>query len=274
MKRLVLSVLVLFATIINAGDAPEFDGAYIKTKDGKFIELTEKEVSWGTSGCHTGKPERVSVELDDFKGIHMNGQYDYTLLSFHTAGWHRNHFCTYKDIKIRAKSTTNSTYFEPKEKLQERSYGIWIEKKLWFFTISDKKAEAAREKAKLDKEKESKMKLWNSNEVFVDTKNNLIWQDSYPIKLEWGPAREYCKNIEFSKNKDWRLPSKDELELLSNNQDKGISHQDGYYWSDSTIKKGYDKPYMVNVSTGQTKDWYDNRKMFVRCVRNTIPTSK
>lgn len=282
MKRLVLSVLVLFATMINAENVPEFDGAYIKTKDGKFIELAGDKGGYIEATCSSRKYKTLegTVELDNFKGIHINGQHDYTLLSFKSAGWHNSGMaCTFKEIKIKAKSRTNSAYFESKDKLKKGFYGVKIGKSLWFFYITNKNGEAIIEKAR-----QATMKLWKSKEVFVGTNNKLLWQDNIEakkVKRNFSDAKNYCQGLTFAGKKDWRLPTEEELLSILSNKNKSPGTVDGIknvansrYWSSSKNKYGDTLGVDLSAYWHKPEQLYTHNENHVRCVRDIAHPNK
>lgn len=140
MKRLFLSIIMVF-TILNADNAPEFDGAYIKTKKGTFIEIPARTDAY--KDCTYKHITPIEISSSDFKGILIKGNHDFKYLSLHPAEYqdsdryniHRT--CAISDsiIAIKSKSKTQSTYFEPKKSLSKGMYVAWIGDFLWFFSI-------------------------------------------------------------------------------------------------------------------------------------------
>jgi hypothetical protein len=93
-----------------------------------------------------------------------------------------------------------------------------------------------------------------------------------PLTMKWERARKYAAKLEAHGHKDWRLPSKAELDLLFNNRaaiggfDTSGSYPAGHYWSSAEDSK-YDA-WLQRFSDGQ---WYyhDTKHLglSVRCVR-------
>lgn len=51
----------------------------------------------------------------------------------------------------------------------------------------------------------------NDSGIVMDKKHGLMWQRSPVRNVDHKSATAYCKNLELSGSKDWRLPTKDEL---------------------------------------------------------------
>lgn len=92
-RSVVLMFMVLASCMAMAADLPEFDGAYIKTKAGGFIELVEHPIDFAFQIVDKKYPHGVSqpvpgylimstiisIEKEKFKGITLRG---YPAVSF------------------------------------------------------------------------------------------------------------------------------------------------------------------------------------------------
>jgi len=83
--------------------------------------------------------------------------------------------------------------------------------------------------------------LFANEKSVVDAHNNLEWQDNEEhIELKWKLAMGYCSQKRLSGFQDWRLPTKEELLLLS--KEKGYKKNfqymsDDVYWSSDDAPK-------------------------------------
>jgi hypothetical protein len=102
-----------------------------------------------------------------------------------------------------------------------------------------------------------------TDQTVMDSNSGLIWaRDTHVVGklLNWKKATEYVKNLNYANNNNWRLPTKEELMILSKygrNHDKewinNISTDDirnHIYWS-SSQDVGYSTySYAVNLNDG------------------------
>ena len=65
--------------------------------------------------------------------------------------------------------------------------------------------------------------------------NLEVAQYDFPKRMIWDDAKFACAKL----GEGWRLPTKDELNLLYQNKDKIGGFANGYYWS-STERSDYD----------------------------------
>ena len=81
-------------------------------------------------------------------------------------------------------------------------------------------------------------------------------------EMEWEEAKKACKNI----GDGWRLPSKDELNLLYENKEKIGGFVNRYYWS--STEYGADKAWRQTFNSGYVNEGYGkNFTYYVRAVR-------
>jgi len=134
-----------------------------------------------------------------------------------------------------------------------------------------------------------------AQDIFIDTKNNLIWQDNKDtitiqkpfiskqnfLKKDYkntsgDTAFNYCDKLELNKFTDWRLPTIEELKKLNQIQDKLTFNKKGsYYWSSTYNLKDSiaNRSVMVGHSMSIKSPLW-NRSLIVgdfsnvRCVRD------
>ena len=108
-------------------------------------------------------------------------------------------------------------------------------------------------------------------EVIIGTSikiDNLeVAQHDFQDVMTWGDAKSACATL----GEGWRLPTKDELNLLYKNKDKiggftGYGFDGDFYWS-STLEKDF-SPWCQAFDTGfQCTITYQNDMHSVRAVR-------
>lgn len=100
----------------------------------------------------------------------------------------------------------------------------------------------------------------NGDGTILDRRTNLVWlKDANPAHtaMEWKDALEFCKNFSASGSRDWRLPSRAELNSLVKGIDRsqvqeylseaGFLNVRSWYWS-STVYSIY--VWSMNVEHG------------------------
>jgi hypothetical protein len=172
-----LKVLISFVMLttcivcpVLAADKPEFDGGYVKTVQGRYIEMKEKinfytQIVKGkmsiTSVLNLPRiyyvidtKGMITVSKDTFKGLAIKGRYDFQKFSLHplvrrklhkVEGLFENHgparknkpfYTPGRQIETRRKALSFDTYyFQPRNKLEKGEYVAWIGKKFWLFRI-------------------------------------------------------------------------------------------------------------------------------------------
>ncbi len=95
--------------------------------------------------------------------------------------------------------------------------------------------------------------------------------------MDFNTAANYAKNLEFGGKKDFRVPSKEELNVLFENREKGAlkgtfnldcwSHA-GYYWSSTCAPIfNYSYAHRRRFGDGGIGDSHRREISSVRCVR-------
>jgi hypothetical protein len=91
--------------------------------------------------------------------------------------------------------------------------------------------------------------------------NLEVVQKDFPNVMNWNDAKEACAEL----GDGWRLPTKDELNILYNNKDKIGGFANSYYWS-STESGSFFAYYQYFVSGIQTYNFKDSA-YYVRAIR-------
>ena len=82
----------------------------------------------------------------------------------------------------------------------------------------------------------------NGNAVVTDSTNGLMWQKTFSGDLFfWQDALAHCENLTYAGYSDWRLPNKNELQTLLNQDKTGAPYSDfpdistdKAYWASTT----------------------------------------
>lgn len=114
----------------------------------------------------------------------------------------------------------------------------------------------------------------SGEEVVDDNANNLMWQKNCSIdRLDWDEAIEYCNAFTLEGFDDWRLPNKEELDLLFDYS------KDNFFWTSECDIHGYwsnttslDNPTFAegfrfekhDSSRSKSDAWY----FVARCIRS------
>lgn len=101
----------------------------------------------------------------------------------------------------------------------------------------------------------------------ADTKNNLVLQTFYgwmPKGIRPDKAKAHCDNMNYGGHKDWKLPSKKQLEEIFKSKYKSYFFTQNLHWASETEGK---KRWWVDLKKGRTnKGMYS--KLPCICVRN------
>jgi hypothetical protein len=117
----------------------------------------------------------------------------------------------------------------------------------------------------------------NTRNTVLDTRTNLMWQDTKSVKtkrMSWFGATKYCQLLKLGVYDDWRLPRFNELYYLADrSKQKPAIHKkfkyikSNRYWASTTYSKYKADAWGVDFYLGY--DYYDDKKskLYVRCVR-------
>jgi len=108
--------------------------------------------------------------------------------------------------------------------------------------------------------------------VVLDTKTNLIWQDSALVEKSWQDAITYCEGLEIGIYKDWKLPNYTELYSIVDLSKSLPSQSDVFkekslssYWT-STIYEP-EKIWTIDFTLGSNDfNIVQESELKVRCV--------
>jgi uncharacterized protein DUF1566 len=104
--------------------------------------------------------------------------------------------------------------------------------------------------------------------VYEANGHGLIVATSDLGKQDWENAMRVCEELELNGYSDWRLPTREELDILYTILKlKGIGDfEDVSYWSSSELNSYY--AYRQNFKTGRTdRQGNKSKQQFVRAVR-------
>ncbi len=111
-------------------------------------------------------------------------------------------------------------------------------------------------------------------DVVVDNKTGLVWQDSVETKkqmLSFDAAKAYCSDLHLSGYSNWRLPTIEELKLISDKKkyDPAVNKAfkntaSDLYWSSSEISPKY--TWNIDFEGAGTVNRKKTSKDYVRCV--------
>jgi formylglycine-generating enzyme required for sulfatase activity len=101
----------------------------------------------------------------------------------------------------------------------------------------------------------------------IKFKNILVAQNDFPNYMNWYEAMAACKKL----GKGWRLPSRDELQILFQNRVQFGGFSNKIYWSSS---EWYDKSAWIKdlINGGEWSPWKGLKgnpdSVYVRAVRS------
>mgnify|MGYP000859700281 CR=1 FL=1 len=110
----------------------------------------------------------------------------------------------------------------------------------------------------------------DSDKFFIDSKNDLMWikdANLLPKYASWYEAIQFCNTLKYAGFSDWRLPSKEEFELLVQNfpkggilftedwrpllTSKGFTNIKYWYWTSSENNKNSNEAWDVDLTVGK-----------------------
>ena len=92
--------------------------------------------------------------------------------------------------------------------------------------------------------------------------NLEVAQYDYPSVMTWRDAKIACAKL----GNGWRLPNKDELNILYKNKDKIGGFANSSYWS--STEYGSTDAWYQYFANGDQDSFYKNDTSYVRAVRN------
>ena len=96
--------------------------------------------------------------------------------------------------------------------------------------------------------------------------NFEVYSEDAPSILNWEEAKEYCESL----GEGWRLPTKDELNLMYEEHKKGVgSFTEDYYWSSSENDTGHVwfQNFILGNQYSNCNEYITNRVRAVRDIK-------
>ena len=115
----------------------------------------------------------------------------------------------------------------------------------------------------------------NGKKIYV-APQNAQYADGTNLTMTFSEAADYAKKLNaenYLGHNDWHIPTREELNVLHENKDKGAlknafnltgSGTAGYFWSSTPGDKG---TYALRFSDGRENYIYRSLRSSVRCVR-------
>lgn len=164
------------------------------------------------------------------------------------------------------------------QKVVSSKYGLDMKDAAWDALIANYPESKGVTRYDLD----SLSKLLGIEAVVVSDKSKgLMWAKNGNIageKMNWKAAINWVKKQDFGGYRDWRLPTKEELEAFSNmggnnpyeyHNNHGFSNiQTDYYWSGTTDANGGDYAWVVKIGAWNTLLNHMSNEYYVLPVRN------
>ena len=91
--------------------------------------------------------------------------------------------------------------------------------------------------------------------------NLLVAENDFPDGMNWRGAQKACAKL----GKGWRLPTKNELNVMYKNKDRIGGFADDYYWS--STEYGSSHAWGQNVNAGYQLNYLKNVASYVRAIR-------
>lgn len=142
----------------------------------------------------------------------------------------------------------------------------------------------------IEKIEDSKPKRFIDNEdgTVTDSKTGLMWvknphtdlPDKFKGELKWQDAIDACKDLNFAKHKDWRLPTVEELSSIvdySRGAKSGEPAIDpifkdtkcSWYWTITPVAWGSGSAWIVGFDYGYVSNRSKDGSYYVRPVRSS-----
>ncbi len=150
-----------------------------------------------------------------------------------------------------------------------------------------RKEKLRKEELRKEKLRKKKIEKERKEKLYIDKKQNLIWQDDNMVLKNIKPwltkenyknkkysdtkgdtAATYCKELILGDFKDWRMPTKDELKNLSLQKEYLKNVGSNWYWSDTTNSMNSELAWSIFFDNGDGYADFKNVSNYVRCVRN------
>jgi hypothetical protein len=113
--------------------------------------------------------------------------------------------------------------------------------------------------------------------VVVDRASGLTWQQPISdVRRNWMAAGDYCAQLQIGGNRDWRLPTKDELYGLIDFSIKAGAKIDpqafpgtpaDWFWTATRVQDGDGQAWSEDFNLGNTYYGATATEIWVRCLR-------
>ena len=113
-------------------------------------------------------------------------------------------------------------------------------------------------------------KFKHSSKVVLDTSTGLMWQKKTDgIERNWKDAKRYCESLELDGFKNWELPSKPVLSMMTAKQNIFDEFKrGGWFWTSTPNRKKNGSAAMIGMWSKLHGFSPIRDKYLVRCVRN------
>ena len=119
----------------------------------------------------------------------------------------------------------------------------------------------------------------SATELVRDTSSSLLWQDNKDTKdlqITFYEAQDYCSKLAIGSQKDFRLPTLQELLTIADYTRFKPAIVEGFtsvdnevYWSSTRFVDDADKVWAVNFRDAKTDIIAKSYDRHIRCVKNT-----
>ncbi len=134
-----------------------------------------------------------------------------------------------------------------------------------------------------------------SSQAVVDNAIKFVWQrcsagqnsidcSGEAKKFNWKQAKEYCDNLELADQKDWELPSIDDLKTIMYKPETFPAYPTidqrffrytvpSFYWSSTAYAGSANGAWQAYFYNGETLTESKSKLRYVRCIRKEEPSS-
>jgi hypothetical protein len=95
----------------------------------------------------------------------------------------------------------------------------------------------------------------------------LVAREDWGKMVKWSEAVQLAKDFRLGESDQWRVPNKEELELLYANKQLIGGFQIGNYWTSQPSKEDPNGAYVINFYNGYTYTEYRETPVHLRLIR-------
>ena len=110
-------------------------------------------------------------------------------------------------------------------------------------------------------------KVDHSNSIAENTikiGNFEVTQNDFTGQMYWEDAKKVCESL----GKGWRLPTKEELNIMYQNKSKIGAFTGDIYWSLTELDNNDGFAWYQNFNNGNQRSYYKSGKFYVRAIRS------